>query len=258
MSAEIDRRVLHPSYKVPVLEWWRGIYQHVFVAYHPFFKLPQIEAAISQDEKRGYLEVFWEDTDPIEATNLIKRTGQAISWAEVHLAVAPDVPKEAFDLAVWLLTVCGDFQERANVRLQKRIEAYCDEHKIFFPQEGELPSIMEVQVGKFLGAMGAKSATAWDELRLESNELLLSTLLCEDSSAVFSGSPTSSLSICGLHLIEPGLLLTSQWEGVEVLIAMTDQALEQARPEDFFEGWYADETTYSDVFNPRDFMEREI
>lgn len=38
---------------------------------------------------------------------------------------------------------------------------------------------------------------------------------------------------------------------------MTSRALEIAKPENFFEGWYADAGTYEDVFNPVEFLNRE-
>lgn len=46
-------------------------------------------------------------------------------------------------------------------------------------------------------------------------------------------------------------------DGTEALIALTGRAPETARPESFFEGWYADAGAYEDVFNPVGFMQRD-
>jgi len=60
-----------------------------------------------------------------------------------------------------------------------------------------------------------------------------------------------------LHLPDPGVLMTCGLDGTEALIALTERPLETAKPESFFEGWYADAGANEDVFNPVGFMQRD-
>jgi hypothetical protein len=64
--------------------------------------------------------------------------------------------------------------------------------------------------------------------------------------------------VYGLHLLDLGVLLAWEIDSTEALIARTDHDLRQASPEELFEGWYADETSYCDVFNPRNFLKVDI
>ena len=44
----------------------------------------------------------------------------------------------------------------------------------------------------------------------------------------------------------------------EGLIGLSRKALEVAKPEDFFEGFYVDGYTYNDWLNPLDFGQRKL
>ncbi len=58
--------------------------------------------------------------------------------------------------------------------------------------------------------------------------------------------------IWALHLSEPGILIASEFDGTEALIAMTDNAFEIDDPHDYFEIEAVDETMHSDWLNPKE------
>lgn len=236
----LDRTIHHPSHKVPILTWWAGIYDHVFIALHPFFRVPGLKGLGSK---------------PFPSDDLIKSSGQPVPWSEVHRAVAPEGPRDTFYRAAWLLSVLG-YAERANIDLQTRIENYCARESLFLPQEYGLAPILEPTVGNFLARLGSSSVVAWDEFRENSIELELSTFDRSQPHYRLPRSITSS-RIWGLHNREKGLLLTWEFDSTDALIALTTDALSLAKPEEFFEGWYADEKTYCDVLNPPEFIRRE-
>ena len=238
---DVDRRIFHPSHKVPMLTWWAGIYDHVFVAPHPFYQIA------------GYAGV---GSAAFPDGDQIKREGEAFPWAEVHQAVAPEVPRDDFYRATWLLG-CVGYQERADIALQQRIEAYCVQEKLYLPDDGGLPPILEVNVGAFLCRLGVDRVTAYDEFRHNSLDADISAFNRDLPHFTLSASTTSSRA-WGLHLPDLGALMTWDFDGTEAIIAMTSEALQRAQPEHFFEGWYADGQTYSDVFNPRDFFPRQL
>lgn len=237
---DLDRSIYHPSHEVPILTWWAGIYDHAFIAPHPFVRV------------QGFGGLGCE---PYPHDDVIKAQGEAVSWSAVHRSVAPVRTREEVYLAIWLLSVLG-FTERADIELQKRIEAYCRQERLYLPEEFGHSAIMEPAIGRFLARFDVPSVSAWDEFRDNVVELPLSDF-DRDQPAIRLPKSTTSASIWGLHLPDPGILLTWDFEATEIIIGMTERALKQARPEEFFEGWYADERTYSDVFNPPSFLERQ-
>lgn len=222
-----------------MLTWWAGIYDHAYIAPHPFFRVQGFGGL-------GY--------KPYPSDDAIKSVGEAVSWSDVHRSVAPERTREEVYLAIWLLSVLG-FAERADIGLQKRIENYCQQERLYLPEEYGHSAIIESSVGRFLSRFDIPSVTAWDEFRDNVFELQLSDF-DRARPAIHLPKSTTSSSIWGLHVPDPGILLTWAFESTEIIIGMTDRALKQARPEDFFDGWYADEHTYSDVHNPANILAR--
>lgn len=234
-----DRRVTHPSTEMPILTWWKGIYDHAYIAPHPFVRVQGFGGLGSK---------------PYPSDDAIKSMGEAVSWSTVHRSVAPERTREEVFLAIWLLSVLG-FVERADVELQKRIENYCQKERLYLPEEFGHSSIMEPSIGRFLSQFDVPSVAASDEFRDNVFELPLSDF-DRNRPAIRLPKSATSASIWGLHVPDPGILLTWAFESTEIIIGMTDRALKLARPEDFFDGWYADERSYSDVHNPADFLTR--
>ena len=181
--------------------------------------------------------------------------GENVTWEHVRQAVAPEEPKDVVYRAIWLLS-CVGYRDRANRALQKRIDVFCDQERLYLPLDHTMPPNLEPATGRFLAHFGATTVTAWDEFRDNFAEVPLAAFRPEHPS-IHIPNGLASRGVHGLHLPDPGVLLTWQFDCTEALVAMSDRALRQARPEEFFEGWYADETTYRDVYNPRDFFERE-
>ena len=249
------RVIQHPSCRVPMLTWWEGLYDQVFVALHPFYRIRKAEMLVSPAGSEIYEDVLPYDDRPENFGDRIKSRGEAVSWAEVHQAVAPDLPRSEVYLAVWLLACIG-YQDRVGIGLQMRLAAYCQENQLYLPEDDGLPAILEPVVQEFLSCFGCRHATAWDEFRHYSDTVPLSVFRKAEPCYLLPKSITSS-AVWGLHLPDPGVLMTWGFDGTEAIIAMTSRALEIAKPENFFEGWYADAGTYEDVFNPVEFLNRE-
>jgi len=62
---------------------------------------------------------------------------------------------------------------------------------------------------------------------------------------------TTSTTVGGLQSEEKGLFSSWDFENNFGLVAMKNNALQLARTEDFFEGWYVDENTLGAIFDPR-------
>ncbi|EDZ45877.1 hypothetical protein RBY4I_1088 [Rhodobacterales bacterium Y4I] len=249
------RAIQHPNCNVPMLTWWEGIYDQVFVALHPFYRIRKAETLASLAGSEIYEDVLPCDNRPENFGDRIKSRGEAVSWAEVHQAVAPDLPRSEVYLAIWLLACIG-YQDRAGIGLQKRLDDYCQKNRLYLPADDGLTAILEPVVQEFLSCFGCRQVTAWDEFRHHSDTVELSVFRKAEPSYWLPQSITSP-AVWGLHLPDPGVLMTWSLDGTEAIVAMTSRALEMGRPENFFEGWYADAGTYADVFNPVEFLKRE-
>ncbi|MBY6054855.1 hypothetical protein [Leisingera daeponensis] len=250
-----NRVVQHPGYKVPMLTWWEGIYDQVFVALHPFYRIRKAGVSVSPAGSEIYEDVLPCDDRPENFGDMIKSRGEAVSWAEVHQAVAPDLPRSDVYLAIWLLACIG-YQDRAGIDLQKRLAVYCQANRLYLPEDDGLAAILQPVVQEFLSCFGCRDVTAWDEFRHHSDTVPLSVFRKAEPCYWLPQSITSP-AVWGLHLPNPGILMTWGFDGTEAIIAMTSRTLEMARPENFFEGWYADAGTFADVFNPVEFLKRE-
>lgn len=242
-----DPAITHPPHTMPMLEWWRGIYEHVFVAVHPFY-------GVRKADGQGRENLYDWNERPKDYETILKSRGEAVSWETVRQVAAPDVPRQAADMAIWLMACCG-YQQRADIALQERLLQWAEAERLYFPQSDGMSSVMEPGIGRFLTMLGAREVTAFDEFREHSTVFPLSAFEAAQQ-ALRMPKHTTSNTIWGLHLPDPGVLITWGPGGVEALVAMTSKARSLALPEDHFEGWYADETTCSDVFNPKDFLKR--
>lgn len=253
----MNRALLHPDTKVPILTWWQGIYDHVFVALHPFCQLPDARLPEGLRDSPGFDLGDWlAKTLESDMDDVAKQTGRPLAWAEVHRRAAPDHDRREFDLAAWLLAVLGP-NDRTDRALQQRIRSFCCRNGVMLPAEGGLSPVLEPAIAEFLGQFGATSVLASDEHRSTVTDLSVSALARPEPAARIP-SGTGRAAPWALHLEEPGVLLSWSFEDTHALVAMTDRAFRYCPPAPFFEGWYADGSTYRDVFNPRDFLRREI
>lgn len=251
----VDRRIAYPSNRIPVLKWWEGIYDYVFFALHPFFHIRKNNYDADPGDIGGYERVLDYASRPDNFDDIIKRRGIPVSWRDVHMAVAPNEPETSFFRAIWLLSVVG-FQERANIALQKKIAAYCEKKKLYLPEGDGLPSILEPLVHRFLVTFETGEVTVYDEFR-DNSFIVPISVFTPDGAAYWLPNSFTSSAVWAIHLPDPGVLICWEFDGADALIAMTEKAQKRARPEDFFEGRYADADTYCDWLNPVDFFERD-
>ncbi len=256
MSGEapaVPRAIAHPSPRVPILSWWRGIYERVYVAPHPFYRMP-MEASAERGSSSDEDMDGW-TRNPQDMARVVKARAESIPWAAIHEAAAPDESRERVYRAIWLLSCLG-VTERAGIALQRRIADHCRRSRIHLPLDDCMPENLEPPIGRFLDGLGLASVTAWDEFRDNRVEVPVAAFEPHRPPIRVPNGLTGP-GVFGLHSPEAGLLLTWAFDGTEMLIAMTAAARARAKPEDHFEGWYADATTYSDVFNPREFLPRD-
>lgn len=258
MNDALRKEIHEPGYedaKTPLLTWWNGIYDHVFVALHPFWKVdPEngphcIYPAPETDiEDRGKA---WS-----EFLAALKVYARPVTWKSIHEAVAPEEPREKVYRTILVETSGGYKAHLLDKALSKRIANYCEPRNIFWPWEDEMPPHLEPTVGKFLEAAGHRSVTVWNEFR-DYSETVDVSVFAEGKPAFCLPAHAVSNGVWVISAPSKNLLMVWQYDGAHVLIAMTDEALQQVQPEDFFEGWYADEKTLTYPLLFQDFFERK-
>ncbi|MEP3635928.1 MAG: hypothetical protein ABJN14_01535 [Paracoccaceae bacterium] len=248
----MDRQIAHPDVKTPIKTWYKGHYEHAFLALYPFYRIISANPMRSQDAP--YERILRWDERPDDFGEIMKLRGETIRWSEVHETVAPEISKNDFYLAVWLSAGLG-YAERANIALQQKIADFCEAENIYLPEEDFIPAILHPAVGRFLAPFENQRIVAYNEFRDHSVELSLSCFQ-EQAPTAFLPQATTSNDIWAIHVPDPGILITSADEGTEALIAMTDAAFRQSDPREFFETETVTEGMYYDWLNPIDFFAR--
>jgi hypothetical protein len=249
----MDRQISEPDIKTPIKSWYKGYYEHAFIALYPFFRINSEHPTGSQNPQ--YESLLPPRDKPDDFDDITKLRGEKIRWSEVHSLVAPETSKRDFYLAVWLLA-CRGFVERANIALQRKISAFCEAENTYLPTADFIPPILHPDVGRFLAPFEGQRIIAYDEFRNHSVELSLSCLQKHAPTAWLPQATTKN-GIWAIHVPDPGILMTSTFDGTDILIAMTDAAFSQSDPREFFETEPVVEDMYGDWLNLVDFFQRD-
>ncbi|MDJ0931170.1 hypothetical protein [Breoghania sp.] len=146
---KLPREIVCPDRDAPMLDWWKGIYDRVFIAFHPCFRIA------SEADGDGTGREFchgegWFDED---FDDVAKARGVPVSWEEMRVAVAPESCMHSFFMAGWLLGACGTARpgERSEIvrDLQKEISAYCEAEELYFPTGDNMCSVLEPDIFRF-------------------------------------------------------------------------------------------------------------
>ncbi|APZ53422.1 hypothetical protein [Salipiger abyssi] len=256
LLADVPRRLQHPYFNVPVLDWWKYDYDHVFVVLNPFFLVPGYAPdtaaygpmhttlnpveLMTQIEEGGLLARVNPAPDGFE--DIIKQTGRPVRWQAVAKAVGMEGEFDRFARTVWLQIIAGEIPE-ADMDLAARIEAYCDNAGLYRPEEDVLPAMLEPALGHYLAALGETQATLWNEWRDMSRSCPVSSLSQDNPATSLPGE-----KLCAVTA--PGVMLSWAYDDVAGLLAMTDARRSAADPADYFEGFWATPETTSVVFEP--------
>lgn len=220
----------------PMLEWWRGIYDHVFIALHPFCRGP----------------ADWRPGDYWRAEDL--KQAEPVRWAEV----ASEIGQPAFEpFALAVTFPCFGISMDTYVLeapvpdedLIRRLKAHIElvEGGLGYPWTDSISPMIEAQLASAYMRLGAHRLTAWSEFKDKSVEVsseIVTSLSTEWREFAFRAP-------CALRDNDCQMLVCSEWEDAWSTIALTDAARAVVRPETVFEGFYArQDTPYGWVISP--------
>lgn len=245
----MDRRIEYPDKCVPLLTWWDGIYDSVFIALHPFFRIRRRDAAPDDRSLSAFEDTRAYYSREYDGWGTVNQRAEPVPWHEVHMAVSPDTSRADFYYSVWYMS-SGLGIEAGNPGrcLREKIRAYCRREKLILPEEDVIGDVMHEPIARFLQHAGAASVDAWDEFRDNSITMPVSAF-GKDTPAVRLPEAVTTHCPYAVHSDECGILITAGYDSSYSFVAMTDVALRRARPEHFFEGEYATAETLRDFLN---------
>ncbi len=253
---KVPRELEHPNVKVPILHWWEGCYEKVFIAFNPFVRVPIVdEKSVHETITVNGIEYLNSKLCEGNFDDIFKKYGQIIKWSDVHSAVCPNIPFMEFARCIWISVALGR-RDDVDQSLQDEIEDYCDSNAIFYPHESCLSPVLEPNVRNFLKNMMIDKVDVYDEFRHNKFTINVSKFSQEQVSVELPEAITGS-GVYGIHSKELGLLMSWDFECVEGLIGLSSNVVSKACPEEFFEGFYVTAETYNDWLNPVDFFKRD-
>jgi len=250
---EIPRKIDYPDSRQPILDWWAGYYDRVFIAYNPFYRVK----APADCEPRFLRKVNGVDfVDPsidlpdrihLLENTLFKANSETINWEDIYRDGFEDYSYRLFCRAAWIGSCLG-YREDVPKALQDRLFEYCTQRAIFFPDDDVMSDVSEIQIGRYFSALGVTEVQIFDEFRDNVFDVPIANFLSPEIS-VFCPEAVTSQGVYGIHAQDLGVFMCWAFDGVEGILGVSNQSLLNAQPERFFEGHYVDASVYSDWLN---------
>jgi hypothetical protein len=177
---EIDRRITEPHYNAPFLAWYEGIFESVYIAIHPFFKIegitpdkaPRPNIFISREDvteetlKLAVVDKIsneYSDQFPVDLKTLQKmekNIGALISWEEIRLSCGFN---SIAQVNAALLTIIMAIRNDGRQVDADHLQAYCSANRIFLPTEDTFPPIVQDTICLLLKKLGHDNVFIGDE-----------------------------------------------------------------------------------------------
>jgi hypothetical protein len=259
----LDRSIAYPSHDIPILRWWEGVYDHVFVVLHPFFRVPGYSPRsaaigprhIGMPSTEEFMKLVLKGTgrpnaapDDFDAT--IKKLGRLVSWEHVN-AIVGTRPFHDFALAVWTATV--EFRrDDSDDELIRQILEFADQTDLYLPEEDLFPASYEIALGEMFKSLGIANLIVDNEFDecptpVATDALISTELSIRDE---FKGK------LSKIYDEDRSVLVITGFDDISSFIAIKDRHLRSARLDSRFEGFFATSDMFSDWMNPISFFER--
>jgi hypothetical protein len=230
--------IWEPAFDLPVLDHWAGVYDYVYFILNPLFRVPwhvglpdHLRQTVEGQEWVKPLRTAWETPD---FDTHIKAQGQALTWRALHSAVSPESSFRNFALTLWLSTVNSPQLPEVDQVLWARILSYCQDNAWFWPDENDLPPILQPAVGAFFIALHVTTLDAYSEFRDHHGCVSVGDLQSGPATTLTSARGHTEWINC-LHAPTPGAVMIWSFDDTSAVLGMTHVARERADPTDFFE-----------------------
>lgn len=204
---------------MPVKEFYKGVFEEVFVFFHPFIK-----------PKTSAYDLF----DPASDTNRseIRKNCEAVAWKQFLTLAGIDSYKQ---LDIGLRTsISGLREEYQDVRMAELIHKTCRENEMSAPSEGCFPEIIMNELLEALKTLGHEWLWFGDEFCTE-RKLMYIDELARDNNLLDQGK--------NLFTHDNGILITTHWDSHFSFLCSDKKTVEQLVRVSGLEGFYCNEQT---------------
>lgn len=222
-----DFRTKYPSYDTSILEHFKGVYDSVYVALHPFISINKLGTeSLSIDNKTFRM--------------LEKSSAKQLTWSEIGNAC--DI-SNIEDMNCALLTLSQALNEKFKDKSEKldRLKTFCAEQELFLPTQGSFPASFENKILDLLQHFGFTEACFSDEHDFKCELVSLS----EISRIKPWASEGSAIKLWPQKVFTTDyqVLIIVDWDSVFSLVCTNLDASKKVLIEDIFEGFWCDEKT---------------
>ncbi|MBP7862644.1 DUF2711 family protein [bacterium] len=222
-----DFRTKYPSYDTSILEHFKGVYDSVYVALHPFISIKKLGTeSLSIDYKTFRM--------------LEKSSAKQLTWSEIGNAC--DI-SDIKDMNRALLTLSLALNEKANDKSQnpERLKNYCAKQEFFLPTQGSFPASFENKILDLLLQFDITEACFGDEHDFNC-ELISLSEISRNKPWVSERSALKFLPQ-KVFTTDYQLLIIVDWDSVFSLVCTNLDASKKGLIEEMFEGFWCDEKT---------------
>jgi hypothetical protein len=223
LNSEIDKRTICSSDDIPILKFYKNLFNSVFVSLNPFLRIKETSKFTTDD--------FWNDEiENEEKTKVIENTNP-IKWSEILvLSKLENINQIDIALRTGILGLKKEFENKDYLKELNRI---LEQNNMLSPSEG---CIEEIQQNGILNAI-AKLGYSTICIGTEFGDLIETRNISE---LIDSGT-----SIYGKNLYteDKNILISVHWDSFQTYICSTKQNVERIVKEANLEGFYCGEKT---------------
>lgn len=244
----------------PLRAFYRGTFDAVFIAVHPFFRIAGLDPLQCQHgsvvvhrsdlpEDVDLLDYFKQlDAEraighpiaPSEVDDRAKHEGSVVSWREIgRRCDLSDMRAISRALRTTILGLRPEFADEAGA---DRLSAFCAVERIFHPTESEFQPIHERRLVDLFARAGCERVVLGDEFGEHDIAKPLDFLRGAPAWAGRADWPKIS-GVRRLYAEDRSMIAIVPWDQFFTVIAMTADRVVQTAVDDLFEGFWCDEST---------------
>lgn len=245
--SEPPRSLRYPPYDTPFIEWYEGIYETVFIAFHPFIRLgamPMVEPwIIRSDEEKvvwhgrsvGRERVTRNPTYP--KGEVILTLGQLVRWKDVVETLDFGGIRDVNNgLLTWIRALKVELEDKIAASL---LEDYCMGAGVWPPTEGEFQPLMWPALLTAFDLAGETVICGMDEF----GGNVLEKPRSEFGAAADLDSIVSVVDHGSLFPPSKSFLITVDWDSFFTLICGRRAFVERLVSDEGLEGFFCERAT---------------
>jgi hypothetical protein len=244
-----ERQLTYPDEQVPFLDWYDGIYDAVFVAFHPFFTIDGLKPADFASRTTVFdaqnLPVDWslELLDELDAKQRAELADQDEQFDRVVISRGNLVTWEAICSGSGLngphhlnqalrTNILGLKREYSDVAAAEAMNRHCEANSIFLPTEGSLQILHRPHLSELCMGLGHLQFQVQDELFMEHPTTITAADFAQSTERWPSRLWTADMS----------MFVVVDWDSFFSIICLTSHALTRSSLHGF-DGFWADRST---------------